>query len=104
MYVAPPWVPPPVIYAPPPVIFAPPGYVAPPYSQPSYPPAYSQPVTPGVPPGFIAPPGFNAGSAPARMQISDAGAYQCPMERPSTPDAGCFCRGNDGQQKWGRVR
>jgi hypothetical protein len=110
VYVAPPWIPPPVIYAPPPVVYPPPGYVPPAYVPPAYvppayvPPAYSQPTTPGLPPGFIAPPGFNAGVAPSRPQICDAGAYQCPMERPSTPDAACYCRGNDGQQKWGRVR
>ena len=84
-------VPPPYYYPPPPVWVAPPAYVAPPV-------VYAPP-----PPVMYVPPGFNAPAA-ARPQSCDAGAYRCPMDRPTTPGAACYCPANNGQRVWGHVQ
>lgn len=103
---------PPAYYAPPPVYLAPPVYVAPQsYAPPTYAPqGYAPPMPQSqLPPGFIAPPGFNAPSAgmypgAAPPQNCEAGAYRCPMERPSSPGSSCWCSGNQGQRVYGEVR
>ncbi len=71
--------PPPVYYAPPPTFYAPPGYVAPGAAAPR-PPGYAQ-----------------------SGQSCLAAAYRCPMDRPTTPGAACYCPGNDGQRVWGHA-
>lgn len=87
---------PPVYVAPPvylaPLVYAPPAYVAPPA-------VYALPPTMLVPPGFHAPVAREAAA-----QSCDAGAYRCPMERPSAPGNACYCAGNNGQRVWGSVR
>lgn len=102
---------PPPYYAPPQVYVAPPLYAPPTYAPPTYAPQGYAPPAPysHAPPGFIAPPGFNApgagmyqGAAP--QQHCDAGAYRCPMERPSSPGASCWCSGNQGQRVYGEVQ
>ncbi|MEA2729624.1 MAG: hypothetical protein QOF70_4099 [Acetobacteraceae bacterium] len=76
--------PPPVYYPPPPVYYAPPPpvYYAPPPQQ-EY---YSQ-----------APASGGGG------QMCYAGAYVCPMDRPVSAGASCYCLGNGGQRVWGRA-
>jgi hypothetical protein len=73
--------PPPVYYPPPPVYYAPP------------------------PPMTYTPPAFNAAPAAAAQgpQICYAGAYTCPMDRPTAPGGGCYCLGNAGQRVTGRA-
>ncbi|MGE0226127.1 MAG: hypothetical protein AB7S57_22865, partial [Acetobacteraceae bacterium] len=74
---------PPPIYVPPPVYYPPPTWYVPP------------------PPTTYAPPPAGAPS-PVR-QSCRAGAYMCPMDRPTTPGASCYCLGNNGQRVWGRA-
>ena len=112
VYGPPPWghyrphvYPGPPVYIAPPLYAAPPVYLAPPLY--AVPPGYVAPqVEPYPPPGFIAPPGFStpAGPGVAQAQYCDAGPYRCPMEQPSTPGAGCYCPGNNGQRVTGQVR
>jgi hypothetical protein len=77
LYYPPPAYYPPPLYAPPPVIYAPPPPVtyAPP---PSYPPM-------------------------SRGQSCYAGAYVCPMDRPTASGNACYCPGNGGERVWGRA-
>jgi len=86
--------------------YAPQGYAPPGYPPSGYPPSGYPPSGPYLPPGFIAPPGFNAthGSPQAQAQYCEAGPYRCPMERPSTPGASCYCAGNQGQRVYGQVQ
>jgi hypothetical protein len=67
--------PPPVYYPPPPVYYAPP--------QQQY---YSQ-----------APASGGGG------QMCYAEGYVCPMDRPVSAGASCYCLGNGGQRVWGRA-
>jgi hypothetical protein len=69
----------PAYYPPPPVYYAPPPVVYAP------PPVYS-PI-PRAP----------------YQQTCYAGAYSCPMERPTATGATCYCAGNNGQRVWGRA-
>jgi hypothetical protein len=73
--------PPPVYYYPPPVYYAPP---------PVY---YSQPQTYTPMPQ----------ASPAGGQACYAGPYVCPMERPTSTGATCYCSGSSGQRVWGRA-
>jgi hypothetical protein len=77
--------PPPYYYPPPPVYYPPPRvYYAPP------------------PPVVYAPPPVYA--PPLRAaQTCYAGAYTCPMERPTSPGASCYCAGNAGNRVWGQA-
>jgi hypothetical protein len=76
----------PYYYAPPPVYYPPPRvYYAPP-----------PPVVYAPPPVTYAPPMRAA-------QSCYAGAYTCPMERPTTPGAACYCAGNGGNRVWGQA-
>jgi hypothetical protein len=68
---------PPAAYYPPPMIYAPP-----------------PPVT-YTPPSTYAP--------PSRSQSCYAGAYICPMERPTASGNACYCPGNNGERVWGRA-
>ena len=76
--------PPPIYYPPPPVYYAPP------------------------PPMYYTPPQAYATPAPAMRsggggQSCYAGPYVCPMDRPVSPGAGCYCPGNGGQKVWGQA-
>lgn len=73
----------PLVYAPPPVYYPPPTYYAPP------------------PPVVYAPPSAYAPQYQSG-QSCYAGAYVCPMDRPVTPDSGCYCTVN-GARVWGRA-
>lgn len=65
--------PPPVYYVPPPVYYTPPQ-------------TYSPPV-----------------ASSSGGQSCYAGQYVCPMERPTTSGASCYCPGGGGQRVWGRA-
>ena len=78
-----PFYPPPVYYPPPPVFYPPPVYYAPPIQ-------YTPPVPAYTP-------------APSGRQTCYAGAYTCPMDRPTTAGASCYCLGNGGTRVWGRA-
>lgn len=79
-FYAPYYYPPPVYYPPPPVYYTPP------------------------PPVVYAPPA-SASSVPPRSagQTCYASGYSCPMERPTSPGAACYCRSNAGERIWGQA-
>ncbi|MEI7711658.1 MAG: hypothetical protein WCI94_09510 [Rhodospirillales bacterium] len=72
---------PPMYYPPPPVYYPPPQYYAPP------------------PPVMYTPPQ----AAPSYRQSCDAGDYICPLDRPLSVGAPCYCVGNNGQRVHGNA-
>lgn len=84
--------PPPIYYPPPPVYYTPPPPVI--YAQPQPPVIYAQPRA------------YSQGSygAPSGSgQACYAGAYVCPMDRPTAGGGSCYCLGNGGQRIWGKT-
>lgn len=80
----------------PPAYYPPPVYYPPPSYYPAPPPAYYAPP----PAQSYAPP---AAQSPYGSQSCNAGAYICPMERPISSGASCYCRDNYGQRVWGHA-
>jgi hypothetical protein len=74
-----------------------PGFYGPPAYYPP-PPMYYPP-----PPVVYAPPQSYAPGSGGAGQACYAGPYVCPMDRPATTGAGCYCPGNGGQKMWGHA-
>ena len=82
-------------------LIGPPVYIPPPYYPP---PVYYPPPAYYPPPVIYAPaPVTYAPPAPQAAQSCQAGAYICPMDRPTPPGNPCYCLGNGGQKVWGRT-
>ena len=87
------------LYFGPPAYYPPPVYYPPPYYPPAnYPPPYYPP-----PQGYYPPPAAYApGPTAPSGQACYAGGTVCPMERPASSGAACWCTTAQGRV-WGRA-